>query len=240
MSIVNRLLGRAKKFERNSLNEIVVLVHKDVRHHAPHGFINVTHHAQRIKNAPVAFVFPDLPAAPALTLRLMTDLYEALHAQGYIPHELVSYGTMQPMFIAEHASDDAFVMATPGFDPVEFARAQTNADPAAIPRSLLKQHPDRRHGMHVVQPGEASYGELLDAVLVSFKARCARFDEETREVAAIRFDQIISNGVNRNDSVDEIKDRLETALQQMHEDNAARRERQQLAAGRVAGAVTNV
>lgn len=232
--IINKVLGRANKFERNTLNEIVVLVHKDARHHTAHGFVSVTHHAQRIKNAPVAFVFPDLPEAPALSLRLMTDLWEALHAQGYIPHEIVSYGTMTPMMPEEHSSDDAFALSAPGFTAHEFAHLQTNVSQTNDFLSrVAKPHPER-HGMHVVPA--ASHGDVLDPIVAGFASRVSKFDEETRETAKIRFDQIVRNGVSRNESPEQIKDRLESALQQIREDHDARQQRQRAAAARVAGA----
>lgn len=234
--IINKLLGRADKFERNTLNEIVVLVHKDARHHTAHGFVSVTHHAQRIKNAPVAFVFPDLPEAPALSLRLMTDLWEALHAQGYIPHEIVSYGTMSPMMPEEHASDDAFALSTPGFDARAFAHAQTNADVTNDFLSrVAKPHPER-HGMHVVTPSGDAKDPIVSSFIAAYKTRIAHLDEETREVAAIRFEQIVKNAKGRNESVEQIQKRLVEALQQMREDHDARQLRQQVAAARVAGA----
>lgn len=231
MSILKKLFGIAEEFERNSLNEIVVLLHKEARHHTPHGFITVTNRGLGIKNAPVAFVFPDFPEAPPLTLRLVTDLWEALRAQGYIPHELASYGGLTAVPAEEHASEDAgFVMSS--YDIL--AARHGNTDQMA---RVMKMNP-ARHGMHIVQPGVPAQGTLIDPTLKSFTDRVAHFDEDGREVASIRFDQIMRNGLARSESLEDIKLRLESALQQMLEDFEARTQRTSAMLGRWSGAAS--
>jgi hypothetical protein len=209
MSLTNRIkarLGMAVAFERNALNEVEVLIHKEARHHAPHGYMLASNRGLGIKNGQVPFVFPDHVEAPVLTQRTLTDLWEAFYSQGWVPHHLLAYGALLTMHEDEHASDDAGYLphryepapeqALPGVmvDNALLGRLTGQAKPAGL-TTLVGSMADRR------------FDELLD----SYKAKLEGLPEDLKETAAIRYDQIVSNGRSKGESFNEISEKLKAA-----------------------------
>ncbi|WP_144106588.1 hypothetical protein [Paraburkholderia sp. BCC1886] len=153
MGIIERIFGQAEEVKRTSLNEIDVRFHKEAFLHTVHGYLVVTNRQLGIKEAPVAFAFPNYSKAPVLDQRLIVDLWEAAKAQGYIPHRLDSYGAIKPMASADVAN------ASP-------ARTSAFAAMQGQDRAIadLGMHPER----HAVLNEQAVAGrDMTDAALAT-------------------------------------------------------------------------
>lgn len=82
-------------FGRKRVNPFAALevrFHKEANLFGEHGTMVVTHVKQNLIEKPVRFVFVGLSTPPKLTLDLHTYLWEEARAQGYVPHELQTYG----------------------------------------------------------------------------------------------------------------------------------------------------
>jgi hypothetical protein len=185
MSIIDRLMNRAPRLERNELNEIDVRFHKEANHHTIHGYLIVTHRQLGIREGAVAFSFPNFSDAPDLDLRLMVDLFEAARSQGFIPHRLAAYGALQPMPEAQAPAPAAPKAAAP-----LWTRDNPNLYPVdrrlqSVPAVVRKQT--------APQTGNGALKELSD-IHASWAAAVEDMEPADREALEILLDQIMSNG----------------------------------------------
>lgn len=88
MSILSRIFGRRKSF----IEGLTVMFYKDAIYHGEHGEIRVSHKKFNLDEEVVSFVFVGMSTPPHLDVALMSFIWEEAKAQGYIPHNLVSYG----------------------------------------------------------------------------------------------------------------------------------------------------
>jgi hypothetical protein len=212
MSIIDRFLNRAPQFERNALNEIDVRFHKEANHHVIHGYLVVTHKQMGIKEAPVAFSFPDFSDAPDLDLRLMIDLFEAAKAQGYIPLRLHSYGAVESMAQPKtDAEPETVGFTTPGFAgaadvsrtvlPFRTTPGVTPVDPTGIPAVLrLRPQSTTSQGFGAISRIHAEYAD-----------RVSQLPEEARELLEIQIDQVMTNGRALRQGADVVLAKLSNA-----------------------------
>lgn len=91
MSALRNILRsiRGKSFE---IIDLKMAFHKDANLYGHHGHLRASHVAQNLKDAQVRFVFIGLSSPPPMTPRIMEYIWEEAKAQGYIPHELTTYG----------------------------------------------------------------------------------------------------------------------------------------------------
>jgi hypothetical protein len=190
MSIIDRLMNRAPRFERNELNEIDVRFHKEANHHTIHGYLIVTHRQLGIREGAVAFSFPNFSDAPDLDLRLMLDLFEAAKSQGFIPHRLAAYGALQPMPEAQGQVPGAPQTATPNIwtrDNSNFERVDRRLQ--SVPAVARKAQASAKASPHEVQA-------LKDITRLHslYAPRLAAMSDDDRAALEIAIDQIMSNG----------------------------------------------
>ena len=76
----------------NPFDDMEVRFHKDANRFGEHGTLVASHVGQRIDNKPVRFVFVGMTTPPKLTLEIHHYIWEQAKAQGYIPHDLQTYG----------------------------------------------------------------------------------------------------------------------------------------------------
>jgi hypothetical protein len=188
MSIIDRLMNRAPRLERNELNEIDVRFHKEANHHKIHGYLVVTHRQLGIREGAVAFSFPNFSDAPDLDLRLMVDLFEAARSQGFIPHRLAAYGALQPMPEAQ-----APTPATPAAAAPLWTRDNSNLYPAdrrlqSVPAVVRKQAIEK--ASERPQPTL----KFLADIHAMWAPRVQELSAENREALEIAIDMIMSNG----------------------------------------------
>lgn len=119
--------------------DLKVAFHKEANLYGTHGHLIATHLEQRLKNAPVRFVFIGMSEPPAMTPRILEYIWEEARAQGYIPHTLASYGEVLATH-AEATSDDI----------VSAERRQEEGVHYALPRGERE--------LHVVGAPGAQYG----------------------------------------------------------------------------------
>jgi hypothetical protein len=230
MSFIERIkarLGYATPFKRNALDEVEVRIHKEARHHAPHGIMVATNRARNIRLAEVPFVFPDLVDAPALTQRVITDLWEAFHSQGWVPDHLVAYGDLQPLAKPEEdeGTQASEGFATAGFPSGDTAAMRLTQDLGIVPRSLkvpavhrqtTPMHLVGQEGsLHLKRPRAVELAPPVQQLLERYRNRVATLQpEDIREKALIRFESIVSNGVQCHHSLEYMTDKLELALRE--------------------------
>ncbi|SAK83614.1 hypothetical protein AWB81_04224 [Caballeronia arationis] len=185
MSIIDRLMNRAPRFERNELNEIDVRFHKEANHHTIHGYLIVTHRQLGVREGAVAFSFPNFSDAPDLDLRLMLDLFEAAKSQGFIPHRLAAYGALQPMPEAQGASPAAPAAAPTLWTPENstFER-RLQSVPAVVRKQAITKASERPQ----------SSLKFLTDLHAMWAPRVQELSEQDREALEIAIDQIMSNG----------------------------------------------
>lgn len=222
MEFINKLLGRATPFKRNALGDIEVLIHKDARRYTPHGFVVASNKAQKIKRGEVAVVFPDLEdAAPELTYQVMTDLFEAMHAQGWVAHHIVAWGTVREIAAADKPpknvaeSDEGFT--TPGFGQ------PSSIDLDDVPAYLRQPH-SMGNALDASLPpsgvlafARKAQGELTDTTISDptvlrmvndAMSHVEHLDPLTANAAKVRFEQIGVNGLATGKSYEYIADKL--------------------------------
>jgi hypothetical protein len=232
MSIIDRIkarLGFAIEFKRNALDEVELLIHKEARHHAPHGIMVATNRARNIKLAAVPFVFPDLVEAPKLTQRVVTDIWEGFYSQGWVPDHIVAYGDLQPLVKPEEeqGTDASDAFASAGFPSGDTAAMRLTQDLGIVPRSL-RVPAVQRQGMHLVTPEEpgqlklrtrtmaGSYSPQVKSLLARYHARVAKLEpNDLREQAYVRFEGIVNTGTQMNHSLEQMTDKLELALREI-------------------------
>ncbi len=231
MTLINSirtLLGMAHPFKRNRLNEVEVLIHKDARRHAAHGFVVASNRALNIKRGEVAIVFPDLEDAPSLTHTLMTDLWEAMHAQGWLPHHISAWDNIRliapdgrPVSVDEHEHS----FQTPGFSSAATAEARLASDVSQVPAFLRNSKGVNlpEFGRPVDAIGQLNYPRrqrvVLDptytpevkTALEAVKARVGHLDEVAREAAYVRFISIVDNAHATGKGLEFIRDKLNAA-----------------------------
>lgn len=91
-SSIARFFARLLSAPQPSFNQMEVKFHKAANFFGEHGTICVTHVKQNLREVPVRFVFVGITTPPPLTLALMAYVWEEAKAQGYIPHDLQTYG----------------------------------------------------------------------------------------------------------------------------------------------------
>jgi hypothetical protein len=237
VTLYKRIFGIAEKFERNALNEIEVLIHKDARHHSPHGFMVATNRALNIKLGTVAFVFSDLVEAPPLTQRVMSDLWAAFHSQGWVPDHLVAYSDLGQMN-KEEREELADTFSSAGFTSAAQAEMRISQelnpgrhlDTDAVARAMrspaVHRQDNRRVGAHETQgPGNLhltgratlqTYSPQVAHLLSRYQSRISNVQpDERREFAHIKFEGIVANGVALNQTLELMTDKLELALREI-------------------------
>jgi hypothetical protein len=217
-ALIQKLLNRAAPFTRNTLNEIDVLIHKDARRNAAHGYVVASNRALNIKKAAVAVVFPDFEAAPELSHRLMTDLWEAMHAQGWVPSHIASWAgvrALQEDGTASGEDEHTTSYQTTGFSSAAVAEARLTNDISAVPAFLRREPTDdsvlkfpRRRIMN-----SPIYEPEVQMALDSVKRRVRHLEEIAREAALVRFVSIVENALATGKGVEFIRDKLNAAAQ---------------------------
>jgi len=233
MSLKNALLkklGLAVPVERNELGEMEVLIHKDARHHAAHGFVVASCRALNIKSGVVAVVLPDFDEAPPVTVRLLIDLQEAFHAQGWTLSHIVAWDGVANVknsnaTIEHHVEPEGF--STPGWQQPQAAEAATDLDVpaflrrqaegatnAATPSGVLT-FPRRdplalKHGSAVQEEGISD--PTVIRLIATANKRVEHLDDMTRNASKIRFEQIGANGLTTGKSYEYISDKLSAAV----------------------------
>ena len=76
-----------------NLLDVDIKFHKDANEHGSHGKIVVTHRGKGLNKAPVSFVFLGLTTPPAINPMVLDYIWEKAYEQGFIPHEILHYGT---------------------------------------------------------------------------------------------------------------------------------------------------
>jgi hypothetical protein len=187
IKFLKKLFGIAEQFERNTLNEVEVMIHKQARHGMIHGYMVATNRVLGIKLAPVAFVFPDFVEPPLLTHRLVTDLWEAFHSQGWVPDHIASYGSLQNMqhgAVEAEAGEAGYTHASAHFD---------------LPLRDLDTLLARRTKVPAVQRQEADSAITLTRKLGlihdEYAERLHAMPADKRDALEIQIDQIIQNGL---------------------------------------------
>lgn len=196
MEFINKILGRATPFKRNRLDEIEVLIHKAARHHAAHAFVVASNKAQRIKKAPVAVVFPDLEDAPELNHTVMTDLWEAMISQGWVPHHIAAWGTVGMIASGQASGEDEHAeegFQTPGFSTVAPAAAEI---PAYLRKSKQLNEQELTRGVLNFPRSKAVapvFDQVVQYAIDQAKQQVAHLDTMAREAALVRFESIANN-----------------------------------------------
>ena len=85
---------RRKPVFLDGLKRLRVLFHREARGLRSHGAMAVSHADYGLDNEVIRFNFLGLSVPPALTIEVMRHLIEELETQGYVFHQLVSYGTV--------------------------------------------------------------------------------------------------------------------------------------------------
>jgi hypothetical protein len=230
---VLRKLGVAVSVDRNEVGEMDVLVHKEARHHAAHGYIVASNRALNIKGGTVAVVLPDFDEAPLLTPRFMLDLQEALHAKGWTLSHVAAWEGVQH-FSATGPSEATEDEHARGYDvtnsvpnrPHEIMREDNPDVPAFLRKSptvnlqeLARAHrptgegvlrfPRREDGLN--RPLFSDNPNVARLVEVA-QQRVAGLDDMAREAAKVRFEAIASNALSTGQSHEYIRDKLEVAV----------------------------
>jgi hypothetical protein len=232
---VLRKLGVAVSVDRNEVGEMDVLVHKEARHHAAHGYIVASNRALNIKGGTVAVVLPDFDEAPLLTPRFMLDLQEALHAKGWTLSHVAAWEGVQhftaqgPSGSDEHATaynvTPSDRMESVSSRPHEIMREDADV-PAFLRKSptvnlqeLARAHrptgegvlrfPRREDGLNrPLFSDNPNVARLVEAA----QQRVADLDDMAREAAKVRFEAIASNALSTGQSHEYIRDKLEVAV----------------------------
>lgn len=232
-----RKIGLAVPVDRNELGEMEVLIHKDARHHAAHGFVVASCRALNIKSGVVAVVLPDFDDAPPVTVRLLIDLQEAFHAQGWTLSHIVAWDGVANVknsnaSIEHHIEPEGF--STPGWQQPQ--AAEVAPDATHIPAYLRKTQgnleqasgvltfPRRdalavKHGTGVQEDGIVDPTVLR--LITTANKRVEHLDDMTRNASKIRFEQIGANGLTTGKSYEFISDKLSAAVEvilQAHRD----------------------
>jgi len=96
MKLIAKILAAAAGYSNidrvNPFDDMEIRFHKDANRFGEHGTLVASHVAQKIDNKPVRFVFVGMTTPPKLTLEIHHYIWEQAKAQGYIPHDLQTYG----------------------------------------------------------------------------------------------------------------------------------------------------
>lgn len=85
-----RIFGMAK----DNTHEIEIRFYKEAAPFPEVGLIEVSHRKHKLDHKVVRMAFVGLSKPPAVTPALMARIWNAALEQGYVPHQLVSYGAM--------------------------------------------------------------------------------------------------------------------------------------------------
>ncbi len=222
MSIKTALLkklGLAVPVERNELGEMEVLIHKDARHHAAHGFVVASCKALGIKSGVVAVVLPDFDEAPPVTVRLLIDLQEAFHAQGWTLSHIVAWDGVANVknsnaTLEHHVEPEGF--STPGwqhgYQPA--AEAATDMDAPAFLRKSQQQL-GQAEGVLTFSRRDSKRPLITDPSVANLVKqeleKLSGLDDMAREAAKVRFEAIAANGLSTAKSNEWIADKLAAA-----------------------------
>lgn len=228
-NLYRKIFGIAAPFKRNRLGEIEVLIHKDARHHAAHGFIVASSKALKVKKAPVAVVFPDLEDAPELTHTVMTDLWEAMISQGWVPHHIAAWGTVGVIASNEPAGADEHMEE--GFQTAGFATTPPAAAeiPAYLRKASQQMNAESQSVLTFPRSERATTSPVMfhptvKKAIEEAKGSLVHLDTMAREAAAVRFESIANNGTVTGMSPDAIEEKIlsaATLILQTHARNNA-------------------
>lgn len=73
-------------------SSLEIAFHREAAHHGEHGQLEVSSRRERLSHNVIAFAFKSVSEVPALTPELLIYIWEEAKAQGYVPHEVISYG----------------------------------------------------------------------------------------------------------------------------------------------------
>jgi hypothetical protein len=90
--MLSSLFGMKRKGRVNPFDKLEVRFHKDANRFGEHGTLIGSHVRQGLDMEPIRFVFVGMATPPKLTLELHIYIWEEAIAQGYIPHDLQTYG----------------------------------------------------------------------------------------------------------------------------------------------------
>lgn len=97
LNLLCRFLGIERPSRINPYDQLEIRFHKEANRFGEHGTLVATHIRQGIDKQPIRFVFVGMARPPKLTLELHTYIWEEAKAQGYIPHDLQTYGKENEM-----------------------------------------------------------------------------------------------------------------------------------------------
>jgi hypothetical protein len=92
LNLLCTLLGIERPGRINPYDQLEIRFHKEANRFGEHGTLVASHIRQGIDTKPVRFVFVGMATPPKLTLELHTYIWEQAKAQGYLPHDLQTYG----------------------------------------------------------------------------------------------------------------------------------------------------
>lgn len=216
-----RRLGVNVSVDRNELGEMDVLVHKEARHHAAHGYIVASNKALNIRGGVVAIVLPDFDDAPLLTPRFMLDLQEALAAKGWTFSHVVAWEGVQqftaqgPAGEDEHAS--AYNTLTPGIPSTPHEVMRDDVDVPAFLRKTQGNLGAAEGVLKFQRMGRLQRPLFADnpnvaRLVEAAEGRVAHLDDQAREAAKVRFEAIAHNSIATNQSLEFIADKLDGAV----------------------------
>lgn len=92
---------------KNTADDVEIKFHIAANLFADHGSINVTNHRFNLDRQDVRFSFAGLTSPPAMTPKLLQDIWDAALLQGYVPHYLSGFGKVEivPVTIDTTAPD---------------------------------------------------------------------------------------------------------------------------------------
>jgi hypothetical protein len=226
MSLKNAMLkklGLAVPVERNELGEMEVLIHKDARHHAAHGFVVASCKALNIKSGTVAVVLPDFDEAPSLTVRLLIDLQEAFHAQGWTLSHVVAWDGVanvknSNIELEHHVEPEGYGRPqhwhAHGYLPAAEAATDLNSDVPAFLRKSQQQLGEAE-GVLKFARRDSKRSLITDpnvaGLIAQETAKLSGLDDMAREAAKVRYESIAANGLSTSKSNEWIADKLSAA-----------------------------
>lgn len=110
-------------FKRNTIRsvDLEIKFHKQTNAYGEHGTMVVSHVKQGLREVAVRFVFVGLTTPPKLDHRMFTYLWEEARNQGYIPHEIKTYGRENEIDTSREVQQSTNIVT---FDKAAYAAPQ--------------------------------------------------------------------------------------------------------------------
>lgn len=115
----------------DGLKRLRVLFHREARGLPSHGAIAVSHADYGLDNEVIRFNFLGLSKPPALTIEVMRHLIEEAETQGYVFHQLISFGMVIDPNPAKYITDLIQLQAVGGLTMPGIAKQTPSGQIAA-------------------------------------------------------------------------------------------------------------